>query len=128
MTAWEVILYDTSCVYSGTLCYIMRMVLWYVYMCVILRVYTYNNTVLISTTVFLCDWHLQVIEAVASVVSCLQGDSQAAATRGLLEPIMTTLQARLQQPHPNGAGPAQQPSEDVEHIGAFVDRLGTVFK
>ena len=99
-----------------------------IYVCNITCVYIYNNTVLISKTVLLCDWHLQVIEAVASVVSCLQGDSQAAATRGLLEPIMTTLQARLQQPHPNGAGPAQQPSEDVEHVGAFVDRLGTVFK
>lgn len=69
-----------------------------------------------------------VIEAVASVVSCLQGDTQAAATRALLDPIMAPLQARLQQPQPNGAGPAQQPSEDVEHVGAFVDRLGTVFK
>ena len=86
-------------------------VLWYVYICLVM-----------------CDWDLQVMEAVASVVSCLQGDTQAAATRALLDPIITPLQARLQQPQPNGAGPAQQPSEDVEHVGAFVDRLGTVFR
>ena len=79
-------------------------------------------------TKFPCDWYLQVIEAVASVVSCLPGDTQAAATRALLDPIMTPLQACLQQSQANRAGPAQQPSEDMEHVGAFVDRLGTVFK
>ena len=101
----------------------MRVRLYYgMYICNAMYVYVQHDTW------FLCDWYLQVIEAVASVVSCLQGDTQAAATRALLDPIMTPLQAHLQQPQSNGAGPAPQPSEDVEHVGAFVDRLGTVFK
>ena len=73
-------------------------------------------------------YRLQVTEAAASVVACLEGDSQAAATRALLEPIMSPLQGRLQQPQQNGAGSAPQAPEDMEYVGAFVDRLGTVFK
>lgn len=72
---------------------------------------------------------MQVTEAVASVVACLEGDSQAAATLALLEPIMSPLQGRLQQQQQqNGAGPAPPAPEDMEYVGAFVDRLGTVFK
>ena len=71
---------------------------------------------------------MQVTEAVASVVACLEGDSQAAATRALLEPIMGPLQGRVQQQQQNGAGPTPPAPEDMEYVGAFVDRLGTVFK
>lgn len=76
---------------------------------------------------------LAITEAVTSLVASLQGDSQASATQALLEPILGPLQGLLQQPHQNGAGPGQQvpgagQQDNLEYIGALVDRLSTVFK
>ena len=71
---------------------------------------------------------LQITEAVASLVASLKGDSQGSATQALLEPILQPLQACLQQPQQLGAGPGQQASDNVEYVGALVDRLSTVFK
>lgn len=76
---------------------------------------------------------MQITEAVTSLVASLQGDSQASATQALLEPILGPLQGLLQQPHQNGAGPGQQvpgagQQDNLEYIGALVDRLSTVFK
>lgn len=71
---------------------------------------------------------VQITEAVTSLVASLQGDSQGTATQALLEPILGPLQAHLQQPHQNGAGPGQPALDNVEYVGALVDRLSTVFK
>lgn len=78
---------------------------------------------------------LQITEAVTSLVASLQGDSQASATQALLQPILGPLQGLLQQPHQNGTAPGQhalgagqQAPDNVEYVGALVDRLSTVFK
>ena len=67
----------------------------------------------------------QITEAVASLVASLKGESQGSATQALLEPIIQPLQAHLQQPQQHGAGPA---SDNMEYVGALLDRLSTVFK
>ena len=71
---------------------------------------------------------LQLTEAVASLVASLKGDNQGSATQALLEPIIRPLQACLQQPQQLGAGPGQQAPDNIEYVGALVDRLSTVFK
>ena len=71
---------------------------------------------------------LQITEAVASLVASLKGDSQGTATQALLEPIIRPLQAHLQQPQQHAAGSGQEAPDNVEYVGALVDRLSTVFK
>ena len=71
---------------------------------------------------------LQITEAVAALVASLKGDSQGNATQALLEPIIRPLQAHLQQAQQHGAGPGQQAPDNVEYVGALLDRLSTVFK
>lgn len=72
--------------------------------------------------------YLQIAEAVTSLVAGIQGNSQASATQALLQPIIVPLQSHLQPPHQNGALPSQQAPNNVEYVGALVDRLSTVFK
>ena len=62
------------------------------------------------------------------MVSALPADGQANATQALMEPILAPLQSRLQQAQPNGAGANQPAPDDAEYVGAFVDRLGVIFK
>lgn len=78
---------------------------------------------------------MQIIEAVVSVVACLDNDRQVSTSQSMLEPVLQALQQQLQQlPQQqsqiaNGAGSLPSPShEGPEMVSVLMDRLGILFK
>lgn len=81
---------------------------------------------------------LQVVEAVVSVVACLDSDRQVSTSRSMLEPVLQALQQQLQQlpqqlppqqsQQANGAKSSSASLEAVEMVSILMDRLSILFR
>lgn len=76
---------------------------------------------------------LQIIEAVVSVVACLDGERQASTSQRMLMPVLQALQHQLQQlqqqqPQQANGSTASQSSEGLEVVSTLMDRLGILFR